>query len=160
MTRKLFYQKRWLRGVRWRGLHWRQLRTPAPLAEGWRRTMPDQDHRGDVFAVHGSGAFSRGIRPTRARRKRRERSDASQDRSARGRNAGALLRGLTGLPVGPGSPTSRGWNRCVERMAEADAYLRGLFDGAGQGSPLGGGAALGRVRKCPGGCVRTILYGT
>ena len=46
-------------------------------------------------------------------------------------------------------------------VSHADAYLRGYFDGAGRAHRWEAEQRLGpRVRKCPGGCGRTILYGT
>ena len=64
--------------------------------------------------------------------------------------------GLTAEYVGPGVKIGgRTWT-----VAEADAYLEGYFDGAGRAHRWEAEQRRPRVRKCPGGCGRTILYGT
>ena len=64
--------------------------------------------------------------------------------------------GLSAEYVGPGVKIGgRTWN-----VAEADAYLQGYFDGAGRALRTESEQRRPHVRKCPGGCGRTILYGT
>ena len=64
--------------------------------------------------------------------------------------------GLSAEYVGPGVKIGgRTWT-----VAEADAYLRGYFDGAAKAHRTESEQRLPRVRRCPGSCGRPILYGT